>query len=131
MNYRRVKYFLAAIPAFYLPACYIMAVFWSIIAILMGYDITPQEGSALGWFGELGIYGTLIQWPIYFAWVLFSSELTVRLKVVWSILLLLLNMFAIPYLLICKYRRRTREDLLNLFRKQHVKQWLAKNSKIA
>jgi len=126
MKIRKLLYFLAGAPAFYLPVCCVLIIVWAIISALANKDLTPREGSIIWWIGLTGFYGTFVQLPIYVVWALLSSDLSLRLKVIWTIFLILLNMLAIPYFLVFKYRKKTKEGILNLVRRQSAKQWLAK-----
>jgi hypothetical protein len=104
---RTVLYLLAAIPAGFLPLGYFAVIGCVFAEIVFGYDLLPpQPGSPMAWLGEWSIQTTFIQWPFYALWVLLSRELGNRAKAAWIGILFMLNMFAIPLFLYCKYRRQ-------------------------
>ena len=102
---------------------------WLVLDVLYslatGTDITPEHGSLFWWGGWIAICATVAQWPLYFAWALVSSELSMRQRVAWSVVILLGNMFAMPYFLWCKHGCRTRDGLLRLIGPAWLKQYLA------
>lgn len=100
-------YLLAAIPAGFLPLSYFVIIGGACAQIVFGYHLLPPEpGSPMAWLGKWSIQATTIQWPFYALWVLLSKELGYRTKAAWIGILLMLNMFAIPLFLCCKYRRQ-------------------------
>ena len=97
----RVLFLLAAIPAAYLPVSYLAA-------IAHGLLLPGLIPSRFEWFVWPGAgYLCAIQLPIYFVWLAISRELNSKQKAVWLGVLLLLNMLAIPTVLMAKYRRTT------------------------
>lgn len=122
---RTALYLVAAVPAGFLPLVYvwmILNVFWGVAT---GTDISPTEGTVFWWCGWVAIYATLAQWPFYFAWAAISRELTNRQRIAWVIVIFLLNMFAMPWFLWCKYRTNTRNGLLGLIGPKWLRQYLA------
>lgn len=114
---RTALFAVASIPAGFPPLVYvwlIVHVFWGIARSANIAEIGPVEGGTLWWCGWAAIYATLIQWPFYLAWAAMSRELTIRQRIAWMIVIILLNMFAIPWFLWCKYRGKTRDGLLSL-----------------
>jgi len=111
---------MAAFPAGFLPASY------ALLAIHILLAAVPAQGGWLWWIGVVAIWLTLIQWPFYFLWVAISPELSVRQKVGWGVIILLGNMFAMPYFLWCKFRRRTVPGLLAIIGRQRIQQYLMK-----
>lgn len=119
-----MPYIFAVIPAGYLPFSYLFMVVWVILGAIFGYDITPSNGSFTWWILVLGLLGTFVQWPIYTLWALLSKDITLRLKVGWILLLIFLNMFAIPYFLYCKYKKNTGSGFTKLFKNKRFKTYL-------
>jgi hypothetical protein len=119
-----LPFIFAAIPAGYLPFSYLFMVVWFLLGVIIGYDITPSNGSFSWWILSLGLWGTFVQWPIYALWILLSKDITLRLKVGWILLLIFLNMFAIPYFLYCKYKQNTGPGFIKLFGNRRFKRYL-------
>jgi len=107
---RRLLYALAAIPAGFLPLCYVSVVI-GVVFLMLRYGPDVPEGApilrVLGPVGIAGVGATLVQWPVYIVWAATSRELSVGQRVVWILILVLLNMFAMPWFLYCKYRGTT------------------------
>ena len=125
---RRAKfgYAVAAGPAAFLPLSYVICVGWAmwwIIPELLGGGGAPEgkPPEILGLLVVAGLYATFVQWPIYLIWAAFSRELTIRIRLLWILILILLNMFAIPWFLYCKYhgtaqivlQRRIQREIMN------------------
>lgn len=96
----RKRFLLAAVPALSLPISYIVVV---ASGIFWGFPVPPVLAS----IGLLGLIGTAIQLPIYLIWAFISPELSVTHKIIWGVVLILINMFGIPMFLYAKYRRQT------------------------
>jgi hypothetical protein len=104
-----IGYLVAAVPAIFLPVSYLAMAAWVCLkilpALLTGGLAEVAEPS--GVFRDalaVGIYGTLIQWPFYLAWAALSFELTFRVRMLWVATIIVANMFAMPWFLVCKYR---------------------------
>lgn len=123
---RDALYLYAAIPAFYLPLTYIVLILWTFYEVFTGGKMIVENNSIIYSMGLIGIIGTFIQWPIYISWAIFSKELTLRLKVLWIVVLILLNMLAIPLFLYCKYKRMTHSALIKNIRNEKVKAYFEK-----
>jgi hypothetical protein len=52
-----------------------------------------------------------------------SRELTVRLRVLWIAYIFLMNMFAMPWFLYCKYRGTTQTAASRTMRHKQVREW--------
>jgi len=116
---RRLLYALAAIPAGFLPLCY-LCVAVGVVFLMLRYGLDLPEGApilrVLGPVGIAGIGVTLVQWPVYIVWAATSRELSVGQRVVWILILVVLNMLAMPYFLYCKYKGRAAAALAPLAR---------------
>jgi hypothetical protein len=123
---RKTLFLLAAIPAGYLPVAYLWLVGHVAFCAFSHSDITPVEGSVFWLAGQAAIYATFIQWPFYFAWSLFSPELSRRQRIGWAVVIFLLNMFAIPYFLWCKYTDSAQVGLLRLVGRARLREYLAR-----
>ena len=125
MMNRKTGFIIASIPAGFLPAGYVLLLLIHLpIAVLSGWDITPERSGSLWWIGTLAIWLTIIQWPFYFLWVAISPELSLRQKIAWGIAIFLGNMFAMPYFLWCKYRNSTISGLLSIIGRQKIREYL-------
>ena len=124
MTRRETGFLIAAIPAGFLPVSYVVLVLCMVVSLVKGSLIRPDEGGWLWWIGTVAIWMTFIQWPFYLLWVAVSPELSVRQKVGWGVVIFLLNMFAMPYFLWCKFRRTTVSGLLALIGRQRVRDFL-------
>jgi len=120
---RNLWYALAAIPAGYLPLVYFLGIGCYLTSLIAGIDHHLHGRCVWWWILWIGIYATFIQWPFYLLWVLVSKELSVKLRIVWIVIIVVGNMLTMPWFLWCKYRRRTREALLGIF-KPSVRQCL-------
>lgn len=124
---RNILYALAAVLAGYLPLAYICMVICVLVSIFMGIRTGSTEGPFLWWGWQItfyAIYATFIQWPFYLVWALISFDLSRRQRIAWVVVILLFNMFAMPYFLGCKYVGRSRQGLLWFVRKPRLKQYL-------
>jgi hypothetical protein len=124
----RLAFALAAIPAGFLPVSYLVMagfVLMRVFPALMRGDRNQEvlDAPLVMWICQVGFYGTLIQWPFYLAWAACSRELTVRLRMLWMAHIFLLNMFAMPWFLYCKYRGTTGTALTQGLRHKRVKEW--------
>ena len=123
---RAAMYLSAAIPAVYLPLAYLALVVHVLVAVVSRTDVAVAKHSALWHFGTVAIALTFVQWPAYFAWVGLSRELSFRQKAAWWIVIVVGNMFAMPYFLWCKYRRKTVEGLLSIMGRRRIGNYLAR-----
>ncbi len=98
---QRTLFLLAAVPALFLPVSYVVIV---ATGISSG---APVHSVPVSLIGFLGLFGTAIQLPVYLLWVIISGELSLKQKLIWGSVLLLINMFGIPLFLYAKYRRQT------------------------
>ena len=124
MMKRETGFLIAAIPAGFLPVSYVVLVIHILLSIVQGTETTPDEGGWLRWNGTVAIWMTFIQWPFYLLWVAVSTELSFRQKVGWGVVIFLLNMFAMPYFLWCKFQRTTVSGLLAIIGRQRVRDYL-------
>jgi hypothetical protein len=123
---RNALYILAAVPAGYLPVAYVWMIGHVVCSIFSLSEFSPAEGSPLALGGYAAIYATVIQWPFYFAWAAFSSEISLRQRIAWLVVLFLGNMFAMPYFLWCKYTGTTQEGLLRIVGRARLRKYLAR-----
>jgi hypothetical protein len=128
----QVRYIAAAIPAFLLPFSYIVIMApWvftlTFPATFGGHSAEPS--ALLNAISLIGICGTFVQWPFYFLWVIRSRELTIRLRVLWLLVLFSFNMFAIPWFLYCKYRGTAQTALTRGIRPGSIRRFFEKGTK--
>lgn len=98
---RQTLFLIAAITAACLPIAYI-------VAIAEGLFFPGMVPGVVRWFVWPGAaYAAAIQIPVYVVWLALSIELTVKQRLGWVGFLLLLNMLAVPVVLLAKYRRTT------------------------
>lgn len=129
----KVIYAIAAVPALFLPFSYIYVIGWFLVSISMGLPDYSKDPNTIAnilfyWIGYGGIYGTFIQWPIYILWAISSRQLTVRVRVLWISLLVIGNMFAIPYFLYCMYRGTAQTALIRGIRQESIRCFFEKRS---
>jgi hypothetical protein len=130
---RQVKnaYALAAIPAVFLPLSYLVMAVWVFAtflpALLSGKAASDPSGFVL-WMVQAGYYGTLIQWPFYLFWAARTRQLTFRVRVLWMVVLFLLNMFAMPWFLLCMYRGTAQTALTRGIRRESVRRFFQKGT---
>ena len=77
-------------------------------AVGVPFDLRSTEAQLAG---TIAIRATILQWPVYMTWTLFSRELPWRLRLSWVAILTLLNMLAFPAFLYAKYKHKTRSWL--------------------
>lgn len=122
---RRTAMFLGlALPAGYLPVAYLALAVHVLVAGVTGADVGVTEHTTLWHIGTVAIVLTLVQWPFYFIWVGLSRGLSFRQKAAWWIVILVLNMFAMPYFLWCKYRNRSAEGLISMIGRERLRDYL-------
>ena len=92
---------------------------------MSGGDVGIAEHTPLWHIGAIAIALTFVQWPFYFLWVGLSRELSLRQRSAWWIVIFIGNMFAMPYFLWCKYRRKTIEGLLSIIGRKRIRTYLA------
>lgn len=115
---------IAAFPSGFLPLAYCLAMLYEVFAIITGMDITAEHGGWLWWTAVVALWLTIAQWPFYLLWVAISKELSFRQKVGWGVVIFLLNMFAMPYFLWCKFRQTTVSGLLAIIGSQRIRDCL-------
>ena len=126
---RILAYLLAAGPALFLPFAYFITVGWLVVYGLpaaYGGEEMPEPGD---WFYEVtrkGFYALMIQWPIYIGWALLTKRLTGRLKMLWTGVLLVFSLFAIPWFLYAMFRRTEAVELIRFIRRRSVRRFFAK-----
>ena len=126
---RNLWYALAAIPAGYiLLTCICLSVLATIYEVLayanalgLTASITADKYAAaispvVFWGFWSAICATILQLPLYVVWVIVSSELSWKVRVIWMIAIVVFNVLSIPWFLWCKYRNSTREEMLRLLR---------------
>ncbi len=102
----KIAYALAAIAAAFLPLSYlvmIVSVCATIVPALLSGKEAVEPGGVVLWVLRVGCYGTLVQWPFYFLWAALTRQLTFRVRILWIVVLLFANMFAVPWFLFCMY----------------------------
>jgi hypothetical protein len=129
----RLVFFLAAIPAGFLPVSYAVMVgfvLWSFVPALWRGESGPEPGDfpRVLRILQAGVCATLIQWPFYLAWAAMSRELTWRLRWLWIGYIFLLNMFAMPWFLYCKYRGTTQTAPIRGLRHKGVREWFERSA---
>lgn len=131
-RYVKVAYGLAAIPAMLMPISYLVTTGWAIAtifpALLNGKEAPDASGLVL-FVGHAGLYATFIQWPFYFFWAARTSRLTLRVRVLWIVVLFLFNMFAMPWFLFCMYRGTAQTALTRSLRRESVRRFFEKGPK--
>lgn len=106
-TWAQVAFLVAALPAVLLPTAYVTGAGWMVYASLAGMHVFSQQPLAITILLWTGIYATCLQLPIYLCWTMLSQELSAGQRLIWFVIVLLLNMFAIPAFLYAKYRKRT------------------------
>ncbi len=128
----KIGYALAAIPAVFLPVSYLTMVVWVCVvispALVSGTDAGDPTGPIL-WVLQAGLCATLIQWPFYLFWAARTVRITHRIRMVWIVVLILLNMFAIPWFLLCMYRGTAQTALIRGLRPGVVRRFLEKDTR--
>ena len=95
---------LLAPPTFFMPLAYAVLAVWVIGCMLIwGFGELPKWLLGVG-IAAIGV--TFAMWPVYIVWVLACPDLTRREKVRWLLLMVLLNMFAMPAFYLFIVRRR-------------------------
>jgi hypothetical protein len=122
-----LAYLLAAIPALFLPISYIVLVGWVIVDFTLAlvtdnwaFEL-PEILKTIGW---VAIYATFIQLPPYIAWAALSNHLTTRARILWTIILFIGNMFAIPWFLYCQYTRTAQTALISNARNGSMRRYI-------
>lgn len=124
MNRRNTGYLIAAFPSGFLTLAYCLLMLCKVFAIITGMDSTAEHGGWLWWTAVVAFCLTIAQWPFYLLWVAISKELSFRQKVGWCVVIFLLNMFAMPYFLWCKFRQTTVSGLLAIIGRQRIRDYL-------
>ncbi len=129
-TWERLGFAVAAVPALFMPVSYVFIVGWTVGELIsscsQGNPALREPAGILLWIGWGGIYANFLQWPLYFAWAAMSRELTWRQRWLWMACIFLLNMFAMPWFLYCKYRGTTSTALTKCIRHQCVRSWFEK-----
>jgi len=128
-----VAFALAAVPAIFLPFSYLFLFVWVVVNLAPhlfsgNYPETPNNDIVFPVIVGGGYYGTLIQWPFYFLWAALSSELNWRARLLWIVVLLFFNMFAIPYFLYCKYRGTTKSVITDSIKIEWLRRYFDENA---
>ena len=130
----KIAYALAAVPAALPPLSYVVMCVWvmSVIvpALLSGKDAGDPGGSVL-LILQSGLVATAVQWPVYVLWAACARGLTPRLRFLWILVLLILNMLAIPWFLFCMYRGTARTALVRRIRNESIRRFFEKGAGIA
>ena len=120
-------FILLAVPTFYMPAAALDVLVWAMAGIL-AWDL----GDPPLWLVtivEPAIYLVPVMWPIYLGWVVFSKRLTGKEKVVWVLIVLLMNMVGMAVFYVFMVRRylglerrfgRRDEESLERFLQRHA-----------
>ena len=121
----KIGYALAAIPAVFLPASYLAMAMWVFVRLVPALERgdSADPGPTLMIILTAGFYSTLIQWPFYLAWAVLSREITIRVRILWVIVLIVMNMFAIPWFLYCKYQGTAQTALVRGIRLAAVRRF--------
>ena len=130
----KMGYTIAAVPAVFFPVSYLVMACWVLIRLVPGFvegDVASVEepSGVLRFILLSGFYGTLIQWPFYLIWAAFSRELTIRVRMLWVGVIILLNMFAIPWFLYCKYHGTAQTALTRGIRQMSIRRFFEKGIK--
>jgi hypothetical protein len=123
---RNTLFLTAFIPAGYLPLMYVLMVLYAFGALIIKADIPPAKGTIFWWLGWVAVYATLIQWPFYIVWAALSRELTIRQRIAWIVVLILLNMFSMPWFLWCKYKGNAKDGLMALIGRKWLFNYLSR-----
>lgn len=126
---RNLAYGVAAGPALFLPFAYFVAVGWlCVYALPAAYqgEETPESGERFLSIVRNGFYAFVVQWPLYFGWVLVTRRLTRRLKLLWGGVMVVFSLFAVPWFLWSMWRRTERIELLRFIRRHSVRHYFAK-----
>ncbi len=126
---RILAYLLAAGPALFLPFAYFVTVGWLVVyglpAAYRGEEMPEPEE----WFYTVsrdGFYALMVQWPVYFGWVLATKRLTGRLKLLWGGMLVVFSLFAIPWFLWAMFRGTERIEPIRFIRRHSTRRFFAK-----
>ena len=126
---RIAGYALAAVPAYFLPFAYFVTVGWLVVdglpAAYQGEEM-PEPDEWLYDVTRKGFHALMIQWPIYLVWILFTRRLTLRLRLLWTGVLVVFSLFAIPWFLTAMFRRTEKVELIRFIRRRNVRKFFAK-----
>ena len=103
---RRVQWLyiiLLGVPTFFMPLAYLALGVW--VTYGMFSDDFGDMPELLRMSGDLAMNVTLVMWPVYIAWVVFSNRLSRRGKIVWLLVVVLLNMVGMPAFYVFIVRR--------------------------
>lgn len=116
-------------PALFLPFAYLIAVGWlcayALPAAYHGEEI-PESGDRFLTVTRAGFHALVVQWPIYFAWVMVTRRLTPRLRLLWGGVMVVFSLFGIPWFLFAMWRRSERIELLRFIRRPSVRHYFSK-----
>lgn len=96
-------YLLLAAPTFYMPLAYL-----TFVSFVLGsaiFDVNWKCPVWLSQFTQSALTVTLVLWPVYFLWALFSKQLVWREKLVWILAIFVGNMIAMPIFFVFMIRR--------------------------
>jgi hypothetical protein len=123
----KLGYLIFAVPALFLPISYLTGVGWfflHIVPLVNGNMSSATEPSgAVRSVLAAGLYGTFVQWPFYLAWAALSRELTFRVRMLWVATIIVANMFAMPWFLLCKYRGTAQTAVTRRLRKGAIRRF--------
>jgi hypothetical protein len=127
----KIAYAIAAVPAVFLPLSYLVMVVWvfaTIFTALFSGKHAADPSEVVLWVWQAGYYATLIQWPFYLLWAASTPRLTLRVRMLWIVVLILLNMFAMPWFLFCMYRRTAQTALTRGIGRESVRRFFERGS---
>lgn len=108
---RHLSYATAAVPALFLVAAYFAVTYWVLDSVLPAAYLAeewPEPPDGMRDLMEAAFVAFVVQWPLYFGWALVSRRLTRRLRLFWTLALVLLHVFAIPFFLCAMWRHQER-----------------------
>lgn len=123
---RRGQWFyiiLLGVPTFFMPLAYLSMGAW--VTYGMFSDDLGDMPELLRMSGDLAVNVTLVMWPVYIAWVVFSTRLNRLGKINWLLVVVILNMVGMPAFYIFIVRRylglegRSHSAALNKFMNRH------------
>lgn len=126
---RKACYTIAAIPALFLTFAYLITIAWLIVyALPAAYrgDPNPEPGKWFYSISHYGMYALAIQWPLYLGWAALTRDLTARMKALWIGVLLVFNVFAMPWFLYAKFQDSVATEPMRFIRRRSARRFFAK-----